>query len=82
MTLKPPRIVMMIQVGSKLFPAYHVRNHADALYKLNNFLCIQATPVRNFDMTGAVYKYNQTNFRIGAAKCIENWFYQIERSHK
>ena len=45
-----------LQIGSKLFPEYPIRSHAEAYYQLKKTLGVQASAVHNFDISATEYR--------------------------
>jgi hypothetical protein len=45
-----------LQIGSKLFPEYPIRSHAEAYYQLKKTLGVQASAVHNFDISAVEYR--------------------------
>ena len=52
-----------LQIGSKLFPEYPIRSHAEAYYQLCKCLGVQASSVHNFDINAK--EYRSTKFVLG-----------------
>lgn len=48
-----------VQVGSKLFPEYPVRLHAEAYYQLNKTLGVQSNIFQSLDVKGTDYERNK-----------------------
>ena len=45
-----------MQIGSKLYPEYPIRSHAEAFYQLRKTLGFQATPYHATNITGSEYR--------------------------
>jgi len=45
-----------LQLGSKLYPEYPIRSHAEAYYQLRKSLGVQSSSVHNFDINAHDYK--------------------------
>ena len=45
-----------LQIGSKIFPEYPIRSHAEAYYQLKKTLGVQASAVHNFDISALEYR--------------------------
>jgi hypothetical protein len=52
-----------LQLGSKLFPEYPVRSHAEAYYQLRKTLGVQASTLHNFDIDS--HEFRQWKFILG-----------------
>ena len=63
-----------IQVGSKLFPEYPIRSHAEAFYQLKKTLGIQSSNVHSFDITAAEYRDHKMILGIDTEKVLEAGF--------
>ena len=48
-----------MQIGSKLFPEYPIRSHAEAFYQLKKTLGVQSSTLHNFNTTGQDYRDNR-----------------------
>ena len=49
-------IEFQLQIGSKLFPEYPIRSHAEAYYQLQKTLGVQASAVHDFDISAVEYR--------------------------
>ena len=50
-------------MGSKIFPEYPVRSHAEAYYQLRKTLGVQASTLHNFDIDS--HEFRQWKFILG-----------------
>ena len=50
---------LQLQIGSKLFPEYPLRSHAEAFYSLRKALGIQANNLHSIDIDGNEYRNNK-----------------------
>jgi len=60
-----------IQIGSKLFPEYPVRSHAEAFYQLTKALGIQASDLHNLDISPVQYHTHKFIMGIDLEKVLE-----------
>ena len=60
-----------LQCGSKLFPEYPIRSHAEAFYQLQKSLGIQSSNLHNFNINGVQYRDNKLIIGIDMEKVIE-----------
>ena len=60
-----------MQVGSKLFPEYPIRSHAEAYYQLKTCLGVQASALHNFDINGCEYRDNKFILGFDCEKVLE-----------
>lgn len=60
-----------IQVGSKLFPEYPIRSHAEAFYQLQKTLGVQASTLHNFDINACEYRDSKFILGIDTEKVLE-----------
>lgn len=60
-----------LQVGSKLFPEYPVRSHAEAYYQLRKTLGMQSSSVHSFDISANEYRDNKFVIGIDCEKVLE-----------
>ena len=68
-----------LQIGSKLFPEYPIKTHAEAFYSLRKALGIQATNLHSIDMDGTEYRSNK--FIIGIdTEIVGPFFYRYEHT--
>ena len=63
-----------IQVGSKLFPEYPIRSHAEAFYQLKKTSVIQSSNVRSFEITASEYRDHKMILGIDTEKVLEAGF--------
>lgn len=63
-----------VQIGSKLFPEYPIRSHAEAYYQLKKTLGVQSSNVHSFDITAAEYRDNKLILGIDTEKVLEAGF--------
>jgi hypothetical protein len=61
---------LQLQIGSTLFPEYHIRSHTEAYYQLKKTLGVQASAVHNFDLSALQYRDNKF---ILATDCEGYW---------
>ena len=52
-----------LQVGSKLFPEFPIRSHAEGYYQLRKCLGVQSSAVHNFDINS--HEYRTSKFILG-----------------
>lgn len=60
-----------MQIGSKLFPDYPIRSHAEAYYQLKKTLGVQASTLHNFDITPAEYRDHKMILAFDTEKMLE-----------
>jgi hypothetical protein len=60
-----------LQVGSKLFPEYPIRSHAEAYYQLRKTLGLQSSSVHSFDISPVEYRDNKFVIGIDCEKVLE-----------
>ena len=60
-----------VQIGSKLFPEYPVRSHAEAFYQLRNMLGVLGSSVHNFDINSVTYGCSKMTLAIDTEKVLE-----------
>ena len=60
-----------LQCGSKLFPEYPIKSHAEAFYQLQKSLGIQSSNLHNFNINGVQYRDNKLIIGIDMEKVIE-----------
>jgi hypothetical protein len=60
-----------IQIGSKLFPEYPIRSHAEAFYQLTKCLGIQASDIHNVDISPEQYYKHKFIMGIDLEKVLE-----------
>ena len=63
-----------LQIGSKLFPEYPIRSHNEAYYQLKKTLGVQASAVRNFDITPNEYRDNKFILGTDCEKVLDAGF--------
>jgi hypothetical protein len=60
-----------IQIGSKLYPEYPIRSHAEAFYQLTKCLGIQASDIHNVDINTSQYHAHKFIIGIDLEKVLE-----------
>lgn len=60
-----------VQVGSKRFPEYKIKSHAEAFYQLKKTLGVQSSSVHNFDISGLEYRDHKLILGIDTEKVLE-----------
>ena len=60
-----------LQVGSKLFPEYPVRSHAEAYYQLRKTLGMHSSSVHSFDISAVDYRDHKFILGIDCEKVLE-----------
>ena len=60
-----------IQIGSKLFPEYPIRSHAEAYYQLKKCLGVQSSAVHNFAITGKEYRSHKLILGTDCEKVLD-----------
>ncbi len=60
-----------IQVGSKIYPEYPIRSHAEAFYQLKKTLGVQSSTLHNFDITGLGHRDHKFILGIDTEKVLE-----------
>ncbi len=63
-----------LQIGSKLFPEYPVRSHAEAYYQLKKSLGVQASAVHNFDISATEYRDHKFILGTDCEKVLDAGF--------
>lgn len=63
-----------MQIGSKLFPEYPVRSHAEAFYQLKKTLGVQASPLHSFDISANEYRDHKMILAFDTEKVLEAGF--------
>jgi len=59
-----------VQIGSKLFPEYPIRSHAEAYYQLRKTLVVQSSKVHSFDISPQEYRDNRLILGIDTEKSL------------
>lgn len=59
-----------VQIGSKLFPEYPIRSHAEAYYQLRKTLGVQSSKVHSFDISPQEYRDNRLILGIDTEKAL------------
>ncbi len=59
-----------LQIGSKLFPEYPIKTHAEAFYSLRKALGIQANNLHSIDIEGNSYRNNKFIIGIDTEKLL------------
>ena len=65
---------LTIQVGSKIFPDYPMRSHAEAYYQLRKTLGVQSSKVHSFDISPQEYHDNRLIMGIDTEKSLGSSF--------
>jgi hypothetical protein len=60
-----------IQIGSKIYPEYPIRSHAEAFYQLTKCLGIQASDIHNLDINPKQYHVHKFIIGIDLEKVLE-----------
>ena len=60
-----------VQIGSKLFPEYPIRSHAEGFYQLTKCLGIQASDIHNVDINSPQYHFHKFIIGIDLEKVLE-----------
>ncbi len=60
-----------IQIGSKIFPEYPIRSHAEAFYQLTKCLGVQASDIHNLDINASQYHFHKFIIGIDLEKVLE-----------
>ena len=63
-----------LQLGSKLFPEYPIRSHAEAYYQLRKTLGIQSSNLHNFDIDSFAYRTNKFVWATDMERVLEAGF--------
>ena len=63
-----------LQIGSKLFPEYPVRSHAEAYYQLKKTLGVQASAVHNFDVSAVEFRDHKFILGTDCEKVLDAGF--------
>ncbi len=63
-----------MQIGSKLYPEYPIRSHAEAFYQLKKTLGIQSSNLHSFDVSAAEYRDNKMILAIDTEKMLDAGF--------
>ncbi len=63
-----------VQVGSKLFPEYPIRSHAEAYYQLQKTLGVQASELHSFDISAKEYRDSKCIIGIDTEKMLSAGF--------
>ena len=63
-----------LQIGSKLFPEYPIRSHAEAYYQLKKTLGVQASAVHNFDISAVEYRDHKLILGTDCEKVLDAGF--------
>ena len=59
-----------VQIGSKLFPEYPIKTHAEAFYSLRKALGIQANTLHSIDIDGLAYRSNKFIVGVDTEKLL------------
>jgi len=60
-----------LQCGSKLYPEFPIKSHAEAFYQLQKSLGVQASSLHNFNINGLEYRDNKFIIGIDMEKVLE-----------
>ena len=60
-----------LQCGSKLYPEFPIKSHAEAFYQLQKSLGVQASNLHNFNINGVEYRDNKFIIGIDMEKVLE-----------
>ena len=63
-----------MQIGSKLYPEYHIRSPTEAYYQLRKTLGHQSSTVHKFAITAGEYKSNKFVLGIDTEQVLEASF--------
>jgi hypothetical protein len=63
-----------LQIGSKLFPEYPIRSHAEAYYQLKKTLGVQASAVHNFDISAVEFRDHKFILGTDCEKVLDAGF--------
>ena len=63
-----------LQVGSKLFPEFPIRSHAEAYYQLKKTLGVQSSAVHSFDINSHEYRSTKLVLGLDLEKVLEAGF--------
>ena len=70
-----------LQIGSKLFPEYPIRSHAEAYYQLRKALGVQSSAVHAFDISSKEYRSDKMILGIDTEKVLDaGWTGQNTRA--
>ena len=69
--LKKGEFEHQLQIGSKLYPEYPIRSHAEAYYQLRKTLGVQSSSVHNFDISAVEYRNDKFIIGIDTEKVLE-----------
>ncbi len=61
---------LQVQIGSKLFPEYPIKSHAEAFYSLRKALGIQANNLHSIDIDGNGYRNNKFIVGVDTGKLL------------
>ncbi len=61
---------LQIQIGSKLFPEYPIRSHAEAYYQLRKALGVQSSKMHSFDISPQEYRDNRLVVAVDTEKML------------
>ena len=60
-----------LQLGSKLYPEYPIRSHAEAFYQLRKTLGVQSSSLHNFDIDSHEYRTSKFIWATDMEKVLE-----------
>ena len=66
---------LQLSIGSKLFPEYPIRSHAECLYNLRKSLGVQANSLHALDIKGHEYRNHKFVVGFDIEKCWD-WLLQ------
>ena len=61
---------LQLQIGSKLFPEYPIRSHAEAYYQLRKALGVQSSKMHSFDVSPQEYHDNRLIVGVDTEKML------------
>ena len=61
---------LQLQIGSKLFPEYPIKSHAECFYSLRKALGVQANNLHNIDIDGNEYRNNKFIIGVDTEKLL------------
>ena len=65
---------MQLQIGSKLFPEYPIRSHAEAYYQLRKTLGHASSSIHNFDIDSHEYRNYKLIMAVDTERVLEAGF--------
>ena len=64
--------LLQLVIGSKLFPEYPMKSHAECYYSLRKALGIQANNLHSIDINGLEYRSNKFIVGIDTENCSDS----------